>query len=51
MFMLSNKVKVGSLTAKEQQNALNEVRILASVHHENVISFKEAFIDDEKEHL
>jgi NIMA (never in mitosis gene a)-related kinase 1/4/5 len=35
-----------SLTEKEKENALNEVRILASVDHPNVIGFKEAFIDE-----
>ena len=28
--------------AEEKQNALNEIRLLASVRHENVISYKEA---------
>jgi NIMA (never in mitosis gene a)-related kinase 1/4/5 len=29
----------------EIDNALNEVRILASIEHPNVIGYKEAFID------
>lgn len=40
------KVKMPSLTDKEKQNALNEIRLLASVRHENIISYKEAFFDD-----
>jgi NIMA (never in mitosis gene a)-related kinase 1/4/5 len=36
------------LSVKERQNALNEVRILASIQHSNVIGYKEAFIEDEK---
>jgi NIMA (never in mitosis gene a)-related kinase len=40
------KVKMMSLTDKEKENALNEVRILASIDHPNVIGFKEAFIDE-----
>jgi len=40
------KVKMLSLTEKEKENALNEVRILASIDHPNVIGFKEAFIDE-----
>jgi len=40
------KVKMPSLSDKEKQNALNEVRLLASVQHENVIAYKEAFFDD-----
>jgi NIMA (never in mitosis gene a)-related kinase len=39
------KVKYGDLSEKEQANALNEVRILASIKHPNIISYKEAFID------
>ena len=39
------KVKMLNLTEKEKENALNEVRILASIDHSNVIGFKEAFID------
>jgi serine/threonine protein kinase len=40
------KVKLPSLSDKEKQNALNEVRLLASIRHENVIAYKEAFFDD-----
>jgi NIMA (never in mitosis gene a)-related kinase 1/4/5 len=34
------------LSAKEKENALNEVRILASINHPNIASYKEAFFDD-----
>ena len=34
------------LSAKEKENALNEVRILASVHHANIAGYKEAFFED-----
>eukprot|EP00397_Hematodinium_sp_SG-2012_P005722 GEMP01005744.1.p1 GENE.GEMP01005744.1~~GEMP01005744.1.p1 ORF type:complete len:667 (+),score=125.66 GEMP01005744.1:68-2068(+) len=40
------KVKLPSLSEKEKQNSLNEVRLLASVQHENVIAYKEAFLDE-----
>jgi len=40
------KVKMGALGEKEKMNALNEVRILASIEHPNVISLKESFFDD-----
>lgn len=40
------KVKMLNLSEKEKENALNEVRILASISHHNVISYKEAFIDE-----
>ena len=34
-----------NLSEKERENALNEVRILASIKNENIICYKEAFID------
>ena len=37
---------MGNLSEKEKLNALNEVRILASINHPNVIAYKEAFIDE-----
>lgn len=37
---------MATLTDKEKENALNEVRILASIGEPNVISYKEAFIDE-----
>ena len=39
------------LNKKEQENSVNEVRILASVNHPNVIGYKEAFWDDAKSSL
>ena len=40
------KVKMQKLSRTEKQNAINEVRILASVNHPNVIGYKEAFFED-----
>ena len=40
-----------NLKKKEQQNSVNEVRILASVNHPNVIGYKEAFWDDSNDSL
>ena len=45
------KVKLKDLCDKEKQNALNEVRILASVKSNFVISYKEAFIDEDDSNL
>ena len=42
------KVKILSLSDKEKQNALNEIRLLASISHPNIISYKEAFMDEDK---
>lgn len=39
------KVKFGPLKDKEKENALNEVRLLASIAHPNIVAYKEAFID------
>jgi len=40
------KVKMGKLSDKEKENALNEVRILASIKHTNICAYNEAFIDE-----
>jgi NIMA (never in mitosis gene a)-related kinase len=40
------KVKMQKLSDKEKENALNEVRILASIQHPNIVAYKEAFIDE-----
>lgn len=40
------RVRLGPLKQKEKENALNEVRIMASYNHPNIIAFKEAFIDE-----
>lgn len=45
------KVRMQTLNEKERQNALNEVRILASIKHPNIIGYKEAFIDDASDSL
>lgn len=40
------KVKLMNLSEKEKQNALNEVRILASIRHPNIVGYKEVFIEE-----
>ena len=45
------KVKITNLSEKEKENALNEVRILASIRHPNIIQYKEAFLDDSSNSL
>ena len=39
------RVKIGGLTKKELENSFNEVRLLASLNHKNVIGYREAFYD------
>ena len=46
MIYALKSVYMEKLNKKEQENSVNEVRILASVNHPNVIGYKEAFWDD-----
>ena len=39
------KVRLDVLSEKEQENAINEVRILASIDHPNVVQYKDVFVD------
>lgn len=41
------KVRMGNLKLKERENALNEIRILASIQDANIIGYKEAFFDEQ----
>ena len=50
-FYALKRVKMGGLSAKEKENALNEIRILASIKHCNVIGYKEAFLDESSKSL
>jgi NIMA (never in mitosis gene a)-related kinase len=45
------KVKLSKLSTKEKENALNEIRILASIKHKNVIGYKDAFFDENTNEL
>jgi len=45
------RVKINQLNIKERENALNEVRILASINHPNIIEYKEAFFDEDSKTL
>ena len=45
------RVKINQLNTKERENALNEVRILASINHPNIIEYKEAFFDEDSKTL
>lgn len=45
------RVKIHQLNSKEKDNALNEVRILASITHPNIIEYKEAFFDEDSKTL
>lgn len=45
------KVSLEPLSVRERQNALNEVRILASISHPCIIGYKEAFLDEGTKYL
>ena len=45
------KVKLFMLSEKERLNALNEVRILASIKDKNIVSYKDAFFDENSKEL
>lgn len=45
------KVRMANLTEREKENALNEVRILASINNSGIIAYKEAFIDEPSKSL
>ena len=45
------QVRISQLTDKEKKNALNEIRILASLSHKNIIGYKDAFFDENSKTL
>jgi len=45
------RVRIGRLSQKEKNNSFNEVRLLASLDHKNIIGYKEAFFDDKSKTL
>ena len=47
----SRKKSIKQLSPRDRENAVNEVRLLASVRHPNIIAYKEAFVDEEAEML
>ena len=44
-------VQISKLSPIERQNSLNEIRLLASINHKNVISYKESFYNEENHTL
>jgi len=45
------KVKLNDLSDKEKLNALNEVRILASIRSPHIICYKEVFMTENSNYL
>lgn len=46
-----NRVELKGTTMEEKKGVLNEVRILASLDHDNIIAYKQAFIDSKTSSL
>ena len=44
-------VQISKLSPVERQNSLNEIRLLASINHKNIISYKESFYNEENHTL
>ena len=40
------RVELSKMMPNEKDNSLNEIRLLASVNHKNIIAYKEFFIDE-----
>ena len=40
------RILLTTLSKKERETSLNEIRILASLNHKNIIAYKESFIDE-----
>ena len=45
------RIAMSKLPEKDKKNALNEIRILASLNHKNIIGYKESFFDEESQTL
>lgn len=45
------KVKIGMLKDKEKTSALNEIRLLASLNDDYIVSYKEAIYSDDTKTL
>lgn len=39
------KIKLDNMGKRDQESALNEVRLLASICHENIIAYRETFYE------
>ena len=45
------QIKIAQLKEKDKKNSLNEIRILASLSHKNIIGYKESFFDEDSKTL
>ena len=47
--MLLNKVKIKDMPQKEQENTIQEVRLLQKLRHANIVAYKDSFEDRENQ--
>jgi len=45
------QIDISILKEKEKENCINEVRLLASIDHPNIVSYKDAFYDNDSQSL
>ena len=45
------RVHISNMSDKEKSNALNEVRLLSLINHQNIIGYKESFYDEQSQTL
>ena len=50
-FYALKSITMGKLKENEQQNSINEIRILSSISHPNIIGFKESFFNEKNKTL
>lgn len=50
-FYAMKRVKVPEMTSSDKEHALNEIRVLASFTHSNIISYKESFYSESSKTL
>lgn len=45
------QIDINSMGQREKENALNEIRLLASIHSPFIVSYKDSFFDETKKTL
>eukprot|EP00617_Octactis_speculum_P021641 CAMPEP_0185756386 /NCGR_PEP_ID=MMETSP1174-20130828/14817_1 /TAXON_ID=35687 /ORGANISM="Dictyocha speculum, Strain CCMP1381" /LENGTH=472 /DNA_ID=CAMNT_0028435329 /DNA_START=15 /DNA_END=1433 /DNA_ORIENTATION=- len=45
------RVNIGKMSNREVQDAVNEIRVLASIRHPNIVAFLQAFLNDKDKEL
>lgn len=50
-FYAIKQIDLNSMGQREKENALNEIRLLASIHSPYIISYKDSFFDELKKTL